>query len=65
MWEIVNKTFTLVNCLDDSEIPLLKIFSTHFLRQFIMGSLTGAVASSRETEAYKGKFKLTIINFRA
>jgi len=37
--------FTQVNYKDISEIPLLKVFVTYYLRHCIMGSLTGAVAS--------------------
>ena len=50
--------FTLVNYFNTSEILLLKYFVTHFLKHCIMGSLTGAVASKRVTEAHKGEFKL-------
>ena len=35
------------------------------LKQFIMGSLTGAVASQKVTEAYEGELKLKKPNLRA
>ena len=56
---LIKRTFAQANCLDIFEIPLLLVFSTNYFRHCIMGSLTGAVASKRVTEARDGKFRLT------
>ena len=59
----VKEMFTQVDGLNFFEIPLLKVFSTNYLRHCIMGSLTGAVASQKVSEARDGKFELRKYQF--
>jgi len=61
--KLESKIFALANYLNEIEIPLSKFFSTHFLKQCLMGSLTGTASSKRVTEVHKGKFKLKKYQF--
>ena len=60
---LIKEAFAQANGLNFFEIPLLKVFSTNFLKQCIMGSLTGAVASQKVPEARDGEFELEKYQF--
>ena len=44
------------------EIPFLKFFATNFVRQFLLGSLTGAVTPKNVSEVSKNKLNKNSFN---